>query len=66
MTDMSKCEYHQCRDQADGRFLLAPSAGAFETDSAGYFDEHRPLQLCHWHALLVGDQRVPDRDCTRA
>jgi hypothetical protein len=58
---MSKCQVARCVEPADGSFLLAP--GAVAADLWLTEDEARAhaVPLCQWHALLLGDQRAPER-----
>jgi hypothetical protein len=53
-----RCIYENCQEAVDGWFYLAPGEASHPWPvSVPYLDE--PLPLCHWHGLLLGDERVP-------
>lgn len=58
---MTRCGYRGCVDAADGLFNLAPGLSSAEIAALYRERAEDPVPLCHWHALLVGDQRVPSQ-----
>ncbi len=54
---MTQCKIASCSDPADGWFLPAPGV-FFEGLDLHEHPELVPVPLCHWHSLLMGDERT--------